>query len=104
MKIAFIASEVFPFAKTGGLADITGILPLALEKLGTQVVVCLPHYSFIKEPCAVRISPEVSKVKVGRGVEVLLIENEKYFNRSQIYGDAKGDYKDNLERFPKIQI
>ena len=44
MKIAICASEVVPFAKTGGLADVAGALPLALEKLKQKVVILLPFY------------------------------------------------------------
>ena len=39
MKIVMVASEVVPFAKTGGLADVAGALPIALEKLGCEVII-----------------------------------------------------------------
>ena len=39
-----VASEVHPFAKTGGLADVLGALPRALAKLGHQVDVVMPRY------------------------------------------------------------
>jgi starch synthase len=42
MKIVICASEVVPFAKTGGLADVAGALPLALEKEGQDVIVIMP--------------------------------------------------------------
>ena len=44
MKIAFAASEVFPYAKTGGLADVAGALPIELSKLGHEVKVFMPKY------------------------------------------------------------
>ena len=44
MKIAMIASEANPFAKTGGLADVLGALSLALERLGHQVTLIIPAY------------------------------------------------------------
>lgn len=56
MKIAICSSEVFPFAKTGGLADVTGALPLALEKLGHKVIIVMPRYEMI----------ETSKVRIKR--------------------------------------
>jgi len=47
MRVVFCASEVFPFAKTGGLADVTGALPLALAKLGLTVDIFIPEYKCI---------------------------------------------------------
>ncbi|MCX6568249.1 MAG: glycogen/starch synthase, partial [Candidatus Aminicenantes bacterium] len=44
MKIAFLASEVIPYAKTGGLADVAGALPKFLSKLGADVRVYMPLY------------------------------------------------------------
>ena len=50
MKVAICASEVVPFAKTGGLADVAGALPLALEALNQQVIVIMPRYKAIQDP------------------------------------------------------
>ncbi len=44
MKVAFVASEAFPFAKVGGLADVIGSLPQALRKLGLEPTIFLPWY------------------------------------------------------------
>ena len=49
MKIAFVASEVFPFAKTGGLADVAGSLPKEIAKTGNEVKVFMPKYNFVDE-------------------------------------------------------
>ena len=44
MKILFVASEVTPFAKTGGLADVASALPKALARLGHDVRIVMPKY------------------------------------------------------------
>ncbi len=49
LKIAMIASECVPFAKTGGLADVVGALPKALRAMGHDVIVILPKYSAIQD-------------------------------------------------------
>ncbi len=47
VKILFVSSEVAPFAKTGGLADVAGALPKALRKLGHDVRIVMPAYQGI---------------------------------------------------------
>ncbi|MBI3316170.1 MAG: glycogen synthase [Candidatus Omnitrophica bacterium] len=89
MKILFCASEVTPFAQTGGLGEVAGSLPLALGKLGLEVAVVMPRYRGIV--CA--------KKRLGQNVTGYFIENEAYFNRAFLYGNGRGDYPDNLERF-----
>ena len=91
MKILFCSSEVVPFAKTGGLADVSAALPQALEKEGCQVKVALPKYRCVKTKGSI--------AKLGGNIDVHLIENDKYFNRQGLYGESGGDYPDNLERF-----
>ncbi|MEW6009306.1 MAG: glycogen/starch synthase, partial [Candidatus Omnitrophota bacterium] len=48
MNILFSSSEVVPFAKTGGLADVSGALPKALENAGLKVKITMPLYKGIK--------------------------------------------------------
>ncbi len=91
MKILFVSSEVVPFAKTGGLADVAGSLPIFLEKLGLEVKIAMPKYKTIKM--------QGPKGVTGKNIEVLFVDNPKYFDRGQLYGDRFGDFTDNLERF-----
>ncbi|MDE2027756.1 MAG: glycogen synthase [Candidatus Omnitrophica bacterium] len=93
MKIAVCASEVVPFAKTGGLADVCGSLPPALEKLGHEIVIITPRYktSNIQVPAPI--------VRIGENIRVCFVENHHYFNREGLYGEGGGEYQDNLERF-----
>jgi starch synthase len=101
MKVALCASEVFPFAKTGGLADVVGALPLALEHVGVDSVVFMPRYKEIsKEKFQITpITKGISKTKLSPKIDVFLIENEEYYGRDGLYVGAYGDYPDNLDRF-----
>jgi starch synthase len=114
MKIAFLASECVPYAKTGGLADVVGALPQALQRLGHEVIVVMPKYAGInarrypmrpflapmgvwmgntQEWCAVHTADN-------DGVPVYFIEFDKYFGRDGLYHDAGfNDYLDNPRRF-----
>ncbi|MFH1189536.1 MAG: glycogen synthase GlgA [Candidatus Omnitrophota bacterium] len=91
LKILFASSEVVPFAKTGGLADVAGSLPAALEALGADVRVIMPKYRSVKS--------EGKEARMGKDVKVYLVEHDDYFDRKEIYGDKFGDYADNLDRF-----
>ncbi|MCK9614239.1 MAG: glycogen synthase [Candidatus Omnitrophica bacterium] len=95
MKIALCSSEVFPYAKTGGLADVTGALPLALAKNDCEVKVFMPLYKKIKPQ---KMFSDYGLTKEGN-VEFYFIKNDNYFMRDALYGTAQGDYGDNLERF-----
>jgi starch synthase len=115
LKIAFIASECVPFAKTGGLADVVGALPGALQKLGHRVIVIMPLYQRVNR-AEFDIQPILSPVGVwmggaeewctvhgtsnADGVPVYFIEFAKYFDRSGLYHDDEfNDYLDNPKRF-----
>lgn len=109
LKILIMSAEMVPFAKTGGLADVTGALPKALARLGDDVRVVLPRYGRI-DPERFSMAEEVRtfpvpmddlqepvsilKTDTVPGVPVYFVNNEKYFNREGIYG-----YPDDGERF-----
>lgn len=48
LKVLFVSAEVAPIAKVGGLADVVGALPQALAKIGTEVIIALPYYGFLR--------------------------------------------------------
>ncbi len=101
MKILLAASEVVPFAKTGGLADVAGALPLALEELGQEIIIAIPGYKIIQNSKfkIQKLKDDISYSIIGKNIKVYFIENDNYFNRDGLYGDKTGDYKDNLDRF-----
>lgn len=115
MNVLFATSEVAPFSKTGGLADVSGSLPVALARLGHQVTVVTPAYRQTKQlgmPMETLDTPlEIpigSKVVTGRllrsrlpgsDVTVILVEQDDYFDRDQLYQENGEDYRDNCERF-----
>jgi starch synthase len=118
LKILVVSPEVVPFAKTGGLADVTGALPQALARLGHQVKVMLPRYRMVDRtkfqlsPVKAELPPiQIGKKQVkvgldslktaGDGVEHFFLANDQYYDRDELYRDqATGlDYADNDERF-----
>ena len=113
MKILFVASEVAPFAKTGGLADVAGSLPKELKRLGHDVRIILPLYKTIRDGGAVIESGfGTVSVPIGASTErgtirqtnlddipVYLLEHEKFFGREYLYGTPSSDYHDNPLRF-----
>jgi starch synthase len=118
LKILVVSPEVVPFAKTGGLADVTGALPQALARLGHQVKVMLPRYRMV-DRTKFRLSavkPDLPPIQIGKrqvrvgldslkatpdGVEHLFLVDDQYYGRDALYTDpATGqDYPDNDERF-----
>lgn len=109
MKIAFASSEVYPYAKTGGLADVSGALPLELSKLGHDVKVFMPKYNTFGElehglsyrwdigEIPIRVAGKVHSVHVHTAklpnsypseksnVEVYFVDCPHYFHRFRIY-------------------
>jgi starch synthase len=115
LRVISISSEMVPLAKTGGLADVCGALPVALQSLGCQCSTFLPAYQSALEsglpientdlvfsiPMAGRnVACRILKTQLpGSSVDVFLIDQPKYFFREGLYSDASGEYPDNCERF-----
>ncbi len=101
MKIAFFSSEVVPFAKTGGLADVAYALPKALEKEGQEVAVFMPYYRAVKDSGEdiKKLSDCVYWCKIGKDIKVYFIAKDDFFFRKGLYGENGRDYSDNLARF-----
>ena len=120
MNILIVSSEVAPFAKTGGLADVAGALPHHVQQLGHDVVVIMPLYRRVRQSGAalqptgihfdVPVGTRSSSAQLhrsvlpgpGPGVPIYFVENDLYYDRDGLYGTGGGhdsDYPDNSERF-----
>jgi len=113
MRILNVVSECVPFAKTGGLADVAGALPMALAARGHDVRVVMPRYRITKKHPAQKLPLSIG-VPVGHGeawgaayetklgdsdARMYLLEHDELFDRPGIYNDSNGDFRDNLARF-----
>jgi starch synthase len=103
-----VTSEAHPFAKTGGLAEVTGALPLALARLGHRVTLIIPRYRGIEVGRVDEATFSLAGRSVGvgfarqplaAGVEAVLVDAPDLFDREGLYGTADGDYADNAWRF-----
>ena len=117
LKILICASEMEPFAKTGGLADVTAALSKRLARAGHQVKLFLPKFKSVYQTgVRAEASPESLEISVNGGVlplrwetyrdkangfEVIFVVNDDLFHREQIYQDTQTglDYEDHDTRF-----
>ncbi len=117
MKIVMVSPEMVPYAKTGGLADVTGALPPALAEMGCETSVMLPCYrgleqKYSPEPAGFEVTVpvldgdhwidkkgEVLKTRLDDLVDVYLVKLDEYFDREALYTSREGDYPDNCARF-----
>jgi starch synthase len=120
LRLLFVTPEAVPFAKTGGLADVTGALPRALARLGHEVRIILPRYRVIDGPtygfrevfrlAVPHVGGAVSAV-IERGwlagagsdtrgdIPVYAVRYDPYFDREGLYQEEGKDYPDNLARY-----
>ncbi len=114
MRILIAASEAAPLAKTGGLGDVVGALPSALQELGCEVSLVIPAYrnalekaeapAVVTKGIPVKLGPrnlsaDVLVTEVNPGIPIYLVRRDEFFDRSEIYGTAEGEYFDSRERF-----
>jgi len=113
MKTVILSSEVAPFAKTGGLADVTGALPKFLSKLGLEIRVIMPLYQEVKKK-GLNLKKVIDNHPMDWGgslenfsvfeyqegsFRAYFIEKDDYYHRDYLYGIPAGDYPDNGQRF-----
>ncbi|MDY0305353.1 MAG: glycogen synthase GlgA [Desulfovibrio aminophilus] len=111
--VLFLASEMYPFSKTGGLGDVLGALPLALHRKGINTAVLTPMYGRLST-AGYKLRLTQSHIPVGypwppvtadvyqtdyHGMPVYFLARGEYFDRRFYYNTYDGDYFDNCERF-----
>lgn len=117
-NLIIAASEAIPYAKTGGLADVTGALPQEFAKQGHDVILLLPGYRSISETgrqfrriTTITVTGSNGKtegvveedttpmgVRGGR-LRVWVLRQDAFFDRPGLYQEQGKDYPDNLQRF-----
>jgi starch synthase len=114
MKVLSVASEVFPLIKTGGLADVAGALPLALEPFGIEMRTLLPGYPSVMDKLGeTQVVTEIPwllgqparlLVTSLAGLDLYILDAPAYFERpGGPYAGADGkDHPDNWLRFAAL--
>lgn len=118
MKIVFVCSELAPYVKTGGLADVTASLAHELQALGHEVYVFCPRYRSVDlDKGKFRLITDSMVISLGndreqgrvftaaseKGVKIYAIDHPEYYLRDGLYGTSFGDYPDNDRRFTFFQ-
>ena len=110
LSVLMVASEAQPYAKTGGLADVSGALADALARLGHTVTLVVPRYRGVdaggraRRRLAVTLGGRVfdvglAEVAVGPRRRVVLVECDELYDREGLYGVGDHDHPDNAVRF-----
>src|SRR5690348_5721860 len=119
MDILFVATELAPMVKVGGLGDVVAALAKALRLLGHKVTIALPRYPALEAGgllLARRLTPlvlpgpsgsrshgdsaelTVFDGRLGSGVDLLVLDVPGMFDRPGVYGEGGEDYPDNARR------
>ncbi len=115
ITVVHLSAEYYPYARSGGLAEAVSTLARYQSRAGVRSVAILPLYRSARQtagpleaignplPVTLAGAPETGRVMAqrerGTGTQVYFIEHDAYFDRTRLYGDARGDYPDNHRRF-----
>jgi starch synthase len=114
MEIHFVTTELSPFVKVGGLADVSAALPKALRTLGHTVTIVIPRFPALESEgllLARRLTPlrfalgerpfeaTLFDGRLASQVDLLVVDVPGLFDRQGVYGDRGEDYADNALRF-----
>ena len=117
MKILYVASEVAPYSKSGGLGDVAHALPRALSSRGHEVRVVTPLYAttrvanaedsgrsirprfpFGEQPAGIRVARPAARQ------QIWFLDHPGFYGRPGLYGDGHGEYGDNHRRFAFLAV
>jgi starch synthase len=112
LTILFITPEAVPFAKTGGLADVAGIMPAVMAR-SENVSLIMPGYrtdaigesratavdEFMIRLGAAEYPAVIARAAIPAAFPAFFVMNDHFFARESLYGDNAGDYPDNFQRF-----
>src|SRR5882672_10325810 len=113
MEILFLSTELAPFVKVGGLADVVAALPKALRALGHRVTIVLPRFPAFEQglqfarrltPLTFSLGDRAFEVTVFDGrlpsqIDLVLVDVPGLYDRLGVYGERGEDYPDNALRF-----
>jgi starch synthase len=115
VTVVHLAAEYFPYARTGGLAEAVAGLARFQVQAGVRTAAIMPLYRAAREvagdlepvgePFQVQLGPRQEPARLMReivprpGGRIHFIEHAGFFDREKLYGDSRGDYEDNPERF-----
>jgi len=114
MRILLASSEVHPYSKTGGLADMVGALAKALARAGHEVRIVTPLYRGLLEKFPQikredwrfdlalggrRVQAELFSLEIEKGLMVYFIQQPGFYFRAGLYLEDDISYTDNAERF-----
>jgi starch synthase len=110
LSVLMVTPEAHPFAKTGGLAEVTAALSDALARLGHAVTLVLPRYRSVDLSGGTRLETTIAfgdrtervaylEKPLASGVSLVLVDVPELFERDGLYGTASGDFPDNARRF-----
>lgn len=114
MEILFVTTELAPYVKVGGLADVSAALPKTLRALGHRVTVVMPRYAAFEDsgllmarrltPLRLSLGSQTYEATIYDGrlssqVDLALVDVAGLYDRAGVYGERGEDYADNAVRF-----
>ncbi|MBW2090815.1 MAG: glycogen/starch synthase, partial [Deltaproteobacteria bacterium] len=114
MDILLVTPELIPFARAGGLGDVSYYLSRALAERGHRLCVITPKYRYTEatgypltrmpEKVTIPLSnrereAEFFSARLGSEVDVYFVGCDAFYDRDGLYGNEFGDYEDNAERY-----